>query len=232
MSENHPIADHYAGASNAGTGNGLYAKPLGDEATAPLNPVTVPLQAATASRLIFCHNGSDVDQWPHPNAAVSDDLQSGYSAVYVAADSNNGLAESSFSTSSTSDQARSSSRGHSSMSSGPTTGMLLKWFGLCEIVLTFFMKISVTRLQRGQKQPQQPQYTMSSCSSSSEDNNCSLRIHGLKENGRSTSGQESASMWRPSPMLPTPIAAGGRMPNNLGGGCWQQQPPQPQTINR
>ena len=134
LSENHPIADHYAGASNAGTGNGLYAKPLGDEATAPLNPVTVPLQAATASRLIFCHNGSDVDQWPHPTAAVSDDLQSGYSAVYVAADSNNGLAESSFSTSSTSDQARSSSRGHSSMSSGPTTGMLLKWF--------FFVKLN------------------------------------------------------------------------------------------
>ena len=110
----HTIADHYAGASTNTTGNsnGLYAKPLGDEAAPPIPPL------APTSRLIFCHNGSDSDQWP-PTAAIatSDDLQSGYSAVYVAA-SNNGLAESSFSTSSTSDQVRSaSSRGHSSISS-------------------------------------------------------------------------------------------------------------------
>ena len=104
-----PIADNYAGAT--GTGNGLYAKPLedvDDEANAhgqqPLPP------SSANSRLIFCRNGSDSDQWHHPNNN-SDDLQSGYSAVYVA--NSNNLAESSFSTSSTSDhQARSYSRGH------------------------------------------------------------------------------------------------------------------------
>ena len=105
-----PIADNYAGAT--GTGNGLYAKPLEeDEANAPPPPPALP--SSTSSRLIFCRNGSDSDQWHHPNnnTAASDDLQSGYSAVYVA--NSNNLAESSFSTSSTSDhQARSCSRGH------------------------------------------------------------------------------------------------------------------------
>ena len=102
-----PIADNYAGAT--GTGNGLYAKPLEeDEANAPPPPPAMP--SSTSSRLIFCRNGSDSDQWHHPNNN-SDDLQSGYSAVYVA--NSNNLAESSFSTSSTSDhQARSCSRGH------------------------------------------------------------------------------------------------------------------------
>ena len=104
-----PIADNYAGAT--GTGNGLYAKPLEDLEDEANAQAQQPLPPSSAnSRLIFCRNGSDSDQWHHPNNN-SDDLQSGYSAVYVA--NSNNLAESSFSTSSTSDhQARSCSRGH------------------------------------------------------------------------------------------------------------------------